>query len=106
MAALNMEPVSVGRLSTAVQDQVASVAAGLGAEEGGGDHAAITRSNKQDPKKRIIMLTAFLACLSFMVVILNAFFSFMYDLVKEDDFWKRLNELAEKVESTRTCMKS
>ena len=84
----------------AVEDRVANAADAL--VGGGGredqnadDHAARTRI----PKKRIIMLTAFLACLSFVVIVLNAFFSFVFDIVKEDDFWQRLNEFMERVKA-------
>lgn len=48
--------------------------------------------NDKHPKKRIVMLTAFLACLSVLVILANAFMSFIYNVVKEETFWRQLSE--------------
>ncbi len=38
------------------------------------------------PKKRAMVLTAFLACLSFSIIICNSFMSFVNDLLRDDAF--------------------
>lgn len=98
--------MTAGRFSAVVEDQVARVTDELGGGGGGGDgdHAgehAFNMRKKHDPKKRIVMLTAFLACLSVIVIILNGFFSFTYDIVREDDFWKRVNQIIERVKTNQ-----
>lgn len=45
---------------------------------------------RQSPKKRAIALTAFLACLSFLLFGLNLLITFTSDLVKNDAMWNYL----------------
>lgn len=59
----------------------------------GDEEVAATLRRRSDPKRRIVMLTAFLACLSFTLVFANAIMTFIYNIVKEDAFWFRLNDL-------------
>ena len=92
-----MVPLTSTSFSAAVQDQVASVAGLIGGRNEGGGNDEQAKRTKQDPKKRIILLTAFLACLSCVVLVLNALFSFMYNVVKEDEFWDRLGQIVAKI---------
>ncbi len=40
----------------------------------------------QEPKKRVIFFSAFLACLSFGIIICNSFMSFVNDLFRDEAF--------------------
>ncbi len=88
------------RFSTRVQDHVASVTQGVVRED---NNNPVDSGGQNDPKKRMVMLTAFLACLSFIIVFANAFMSFIYDVVKEDVFWEKLDDIASNMASTNDC---
>ena len=48
-----------------------------------------TQSPKgHSPKKRVVLLSAFLACLSFIIILSNSFISFANDLFRDDAFLK------------------
>ena len=85
------------RATRSVQDHVTQIgervnqADGEEEEEEGSGESRI-RTDK-DPRKRIILLTAFLACLSFLVIFANTFMSFIYNVVKEESFWRQVSEI-------------
>lgn len=50
----------------------------------------LTSENLQSnypPKRRIVLLTAFLACLSFIVVIINAVVNFLTNILQNKKVW-------------------
>ncbi len=104
---LSMETLLLGNISrqaaSTVEDRVTQIGERVCAPEG--DEEA-TVSRRSDPKKRIVMLTAFLACLSFVLVFANAIMTFIYNIVREDAFWSRLRDLMDvKNVSTLTLTK-
>ena len=46
------------------------------------------RQNNNEPKKRAVLLTAFLACLSFLVLIINSIISFVTELMDNNKLWE------------------
>ena len=55
-------------------------------EEGGGGMASAAVNSS--PKKRVIMFSAFLACLSCILILCNLIISFANDLLRDDAFLK------------------
>ena len=51
---------------------------------------AIPGRQTHSPKKRMVLLSAFLACLSFMIILCNSMISFANDLLRDDAFLKML----------------
>jgi hypothetical protein len=49
-------------------------------------------AGNSNPRKTAIALTAFLACLSFLIIAINLTVSFITDLVKNDKLWISLNK--------------
>jgi hypothetical protein len=48
------------------------------------------------PKKRAIVLTAFLACLSFLLLVIDTVVSFATDLIQNQQLWKYLQKAEER----------
>lgn len=46
--------------------------------------------NIHRPQKRAIFLTAFLACLSFVLVGVHMIVTFAMDVIKDEDVWQRI----------------
>ena len=57
------------------------------------------------PKKRAIILTAFLACLSFLIFCVNLLVSFVLDLTKNEEMWQYLHQRLNctRTVKTRSC---
>lgn len=90
-----MESILLGNISrqvaSTVEDRVTQIGERVCSTEG--DEEAANSRRSADPKRRIVMLTAFLACLSFVLVFANAIMTFIYNIVREDAFWSRLRDL-------------
>lgn len=57
-----------------------------GGEGGGGDGDTLHLPAASSPKKRVVMFSAFLACLSCVIILCNLFISFANDLLRDDAF--------------------
>ncbi len=88
------------KMSTGIQDHVASVTQRVERED---NNFVSGNGARKDPKKRMVMLTAFLACLSFVIVFANGFMSFIYDVIKEDVFWEKLDDIASNMAAANKC---
>lgn len=73
------------------------VSSGTDAVIGGGELAttAMTEKKSRRPpsqqRKRAIALTAFIACLGCIIVVLNALTAFLLDLAKNESLWQYLH---------------
>ncbi len=59
----------------------------------------------QEPKKRVIFFSAFLACLSFGIIICNSFMSFVNDLFRDEAFLNLVDTYFSAHNITRSQMK-
>lgn len=94
---------SVPRNACAGQNTCAMSNADIVIEEGGGQEdvdglnrtqtllSSNNRVIQQSPQKRIVIFSAFLACLSFIIILCNLCVSFLMDLLRDDAFIKMID---------------
>ena len=64
-------------------------------EEGAEKHdaAAVRASPSHPPRKSKLLLIAFFACLSFLIMILNTLVSFLNDIIRDESIMNKLHEI-------------
>jgi hypothetical protein len=65
--------------------------------------AGVAGDSHSSPKKRAIVLTAFLACLSFLLLVINTVVSFATDLIQNQQLWTYLQKAEEKGDCSETA---
>ncbi len=62
-------------------------------------------NNNHEPKKRAILFSAFLACLSFAIILCNSFMSFVSDLLRDDAFLRLVDTYFATHNATKSYVK-
>ena len=84
------------RIARGVEDQVTQDTYEVEKEESRlDDHQKAGENRVQrdsDPRKESILLTMILACFCTMLILANVFMAFVYDIGKEETFWKQVSQ--------------